>query len=57
MAVGPGNSSMDDSEERKREEDLVTEFGRKENTTVLGTEEICSTAKLDSGGKGFWGET
>lgn len=42
---------MDDSEDRKREEDLVTEFGRKENTMVLGTEEICSTTKLDSGGK------
>lgn len=31
----------------RRGEDMVTEFGRKENTTVVGTEEICSTTKLE----------
>lgn len=40
MAVGLGNSWMDKFEERRREEDLVIEYGRKENTMVLGTEEI-----------------
>lgn len=31
----------------RRGEDMVTEFRRKENTTVVGTEEICSTTKLE----------
>lgn len=35
---------MDEFGERRRE-DLVTELGRKENTMVLGTEEICCTTE------------
>lgn len=45
---------MDEFEERRRD-DLVTEFGRKENTTVLGTEEICSTTQKFRG-EMVWGK-
>lgn len=47
MAVGLGNSWVDEFGERRREEDLVTELGRKENTMVLGTEEICCTRESE----------
>lgn len=42
---------MDEFGERRRKEDLVTELGRKENTMVLGTEEICCTTESEIQGE------